>query len=90
LSQELGFGQAFTFLQDFLKLVGKEVILAQLFLFGTAIVIIPIAYVMCILPVFPAAVLVQMAHFHLLYQLYGLYLQRGGTPVPLQVVPVAG
>src|SRR5712692_5919367 len=85
LSQELGFGQALSFMQDFLKRVGKEVILAQLFLIGTAIVIMPIAYVLCILPAFPAAVLIQMAHFHLLCQLYGLYLQRGGSPVPLQV-----
>jgi hypothetical protein len=90
LSQELGFGQALPFVQDFLKRVGKEVILAQLFLLGTAIVIIPIAYVLCILPVFPAVVIVQMAHFHLLYQLYGLYLQRGGMPVPLQLETVPG
>jgi len=90
LSQELGFGQALSFMQDFLKRVGKEVILAQLFLIGTAIVIMPIAYVLCILPAFPAAVIIQMAHFHLLYQLYGLYLQRGGTAVPLQVEAVAG
>ena len=89
LSQELGFAQAFNFVQDFLKRVGKEVILAQLFLLGTAIVILPIAYVLCILPVFPAAVLVQMAHFHLLFQLYGLYLQRGGAAVPFKVEPVA-
>ena len=89
LSQELGFDQAIPFLQDFLKRVGKEVVLAQLFLIGTAIVIVPIAELMCILPVFPAIVIVQMAHFHLLYQLYGLYLQRGGTPVPLplEIVP---
>ena len=90
LSQELGFGQAFPFMQDFLKRVGKELILAQLFLVGTAIVIMPIAYVLCVLPAFPAAVLIQMAHFHLLYQLYGLYLQRGGTAIPLQVEAIGG
>jgi Protein of unknown function (DUF4013) len=90
LSQELGFGQAVPFVQDFLKRVGKEVILAQLFLIGTAIVIVPIAELMCILPVFPAIVIVQMAHFHLLYQLYGLYLQRGGAAVPLQLETVPG
>ena len=78
------------FMQDFLKRVGKELILAQLFLVGTAIVIMPIAYVLCVLPAFPAAVLIQMAHFHLLYQLYGLYLQRGGTAIPLQVEAIGG
>lgn len=85
LSQELGFGEALPFMQDFLKRVGKEVVLAQLFLVGTAIVIMPIAYALCFLPALPAAVIIQMAHFHLLYQLYGLYLQRGGTAIPLQV-----
>ncbi len=90
LSQELGFGQAMPFMQDFLKRVGKELILAQLFLLGTAIIILPVAYVLCILPVLPAAVIVQMAHFHLLFQLYGLYLQRGGAAIPLKVEPIAG
>jgi hypothetical protein len=85
LSQKLGFGEALPFMQDFLKRMGKEVVLAQLFLVGTAIVIMPIAYALCVLPAFPAAVIIQMAHFHLLYQLYGLYLKRGGTAVPLQV-----
>src|SRR5262245_35056837 len=37
LSQQLGFEQAISFVQDFLKRVGKELILSQLFLFGTAI-----------------------------------------------------
>jgi hypothetical protein len=87
LSQELGFDRALPFVQDFLKRVGKEVILAQLFLMGTAMVIIPIAYVLCILPAYPAMVIVQMAHYHLLCQLYGLYLQRGGTAIPLQLEP---
>jgi hypothetical protein len=90
LSQGLGFEQAVPFLQDFLKRVGKEVVLVQLFVFGTAIVILPIAELMCILPVFPAMVVVQMAQFHLLYQLYGLYLQRGGMPIPLQLETVPG
>jgi hypothetical protein len=90
LSQELGFGQAFAFMQDFLKRMGREVILAQLFLIGTAIIIFPIALVLCYFPVFPAMVIIQMAHFHLLYQLYGLYLQRGGTPIPLQLEPAPG
>jgi hypothetical protein len=90
LSQELGFDRALPFVQDFLKRVGKEVMLAQLFLIGTAIVIIPIALVLCYFPIFPAMVIIQMAHFHLLYQLYGLYLQRGGTPIPLQLEPAPG
>jgi hypothetical protein len=88
LSQELGFNQALAFVQEFLKRVGKELVLAQLFLLGTAIVILPIATMMCVLPVYPAAVVVQMAQFHLLNQLYGLYLERGGTAIPIVVGPV--
>ena len=42
---------------------------------------------MCCVGVYFAAPLVLLAQFHLWHQLYGLYLERGGTPVPLKPDP---
>jgi hypothetical protein len=39
--------------------------------------------------VYPAAALVLFAQFHCNYQLYEMYLERGGIPIPLKTVPAA-
>ena len=36
---------------------------------------------LCCIGVYPAAALVHFAQYHLLAQLYGLYLERGGEPL---------
>jgi hypothetical protein len=85
LSQEFVFSGALEFLQDFLKRVWVETILSQLFIMGTGLVLVLVGELLCCLPAYPATVLVVMANFHLLYQLYELYLQRGGTPIPVKL-----
>jgi hypothetical protein len=34
--------------------------------------------------VYPATAVMMMAHAYMLYQLYALYLSRGGMPIPLK------
>jgi hypothetical protein len=41
------------------------------------------ALVLCI-GAYPAGAIVGMAHAFMFYQLYSLYLSRGGTPIPLK------
>ena len=70
-----------TFVRDFLSRVGKETLLAQLFLSVTSLLLMPVGILTCFIGMYPAMALVMFAHHHLDLQLYELYLERGGTPV---------
>ena len=78
------FSTAFSmeFFRDFMKRVGKEVVLAELFLVATGTFVTIGGLLLCYIGVFPAVVLLTYASHHLEYQLYELYLERGGAPVP--------
>jgi hypothetical protein len=77
------FASAFSmeFYRDFMKRVGKEVVLMQLFLAATGAVLGIVGMALCYIGLFPALALMQYAHHHLDYQLYELYLERGGMLV---------
>jgi hypothetical protein len=70
------------FVKDFLKRVGHETILAQLFLGATSLAMIIIGSMLFCIPAYAALGLAHFAQYHLLAQLYELYRQRGGAPVP--------
>jgi hypothetical protein len=77
------FGSAFSmpFFRDFLRRVGKEVVLAQLFLMGTSLILSLLGLMACYVGLFPVMALIMFASHHLDLQLYQLYLERGGMPV---------
>jgi hypothetical protein len=77
------FGSAFslTFVKDFLSRVGKEAFLTQLFLLSTNLVLFFVGMLACFIGVFPALAIAFMAAHYLDYELYELYLERGGTPI---------
>jgi hypothetical protein len=77
------FASAFSmeFYRDFMKRVGKEVVLAELFLLATGSVVSIVGLLLCYVGIFPAIALLLYVHHHLEYQLYELYLERGGVPV---------
>lgn len=79
LRQDLG--GAGMFINQFLGVVGRETLLAQLFVAVTGLSILLIGGGLCCVGVYPAAALVHFAQYHLLAQLYGLYLQRGGKAI---------
>jgi hypothetical protein len=83
------FGQAFSlaFIKDFIKRVWLETILQGLFMAATGFVLMLAGLLLCFIGIYPAAALMTFAEFHLLYQLYELYLERGGTPIPLKEKP---
>jgi len=85
LSQELAFASAWTFLCDFLKRVWQELLLAQLFLWISSIAVALVGLAACCIGVYPAGALILLASHHLQYQLYELYLERGGNPIPIMV-----
>jgi hypothetical protein len=81
LSRDFGTAFSLTFFRDFLNRVGKEVVLAALFLAGTGMLLTILGLLACYIGIFPAAALLIFAQHHLDFQLYDLYLKRGGTLV---------
>jgi hypothetical protein len=81
LSSDFASAFSMEFFRDFLKRVGKETLLMQLFLSATGVLLTLGGMLACCIGMYPAIALVMFAHHHLDLQLYQLYLQRGGTPV---------
>jgi hypothetical protein len=77
------FGSAFSmdFYRDFLKRVGKEAVLAQLFLTVSSLLVFGVGALVCCVGIYPAVALAMFARHHLDYQLYELYLERDGVPI---------
>jgi hypothetical protein len=79
------FGQAFNFgfVKRFITLMWKEILLSSLFLMVVSLVLACVgALIFCIGIIFATAP-IYFCWLHLHKQLYGLYLSRGGEPVPL-------
>jgi predicted Zn finger-like uncharacterized protein len=88
LSQSLDLGATFQFAQDFFKRVGKEAVVGQLFMTFSGVVLSLLGFMLCCVGVYAALAVTVMAYANLYAQLYQLYLQRGGQPIPLkQEVP---
>lgn len=87
LSQD--FGQAFKlgWAFDFIKRVWFEMVLFQLFFMVTAMPLAMLGYMACIIGMYAAMALILLAQANMLYQLYNLYLARGGEPIPLKEPP---
>ncbi len=85
LSQDFGQTLNFRWIKDFLTKVGLPTLLFTLFLMVTGGVLGIIGYAACFVGLFPVIFLLAgpvVAHAH--YQLYRLYLARGGEPIPLK------
>jgi hypothetical protein len=85
LSRQLDVTPSLEFAQDFLKRVWKEMLLVGLFVQVTTQLVLGIGLMTCLVGVYPALVLTVFSQHHLMYQLYDLYLQRGGRAIPLTV-----
>jgi hypothetical protein len=72
---------AWRFMQSFMRFVGRELFLAQVFLVLTGLCLLVIGAMACLIGLPPALALTTLAQYHLMAQLYDLYLQRGGLPV---------
>jgi hypothetical protein len=87
LSQDFGKAFSLEFVRDFLGRVWQELLLSLLFFLITAPFVMLAGFLLLCIGIYPAAVVMQFAQFHIQYQLYELYLQRGGTPIPLKEQP---
>jgi Protein of unknown function (DUF4013) len=84
LMQELGpaFSKAYTL--DFVRKMWVQIIVAGLFLAVTSVPLAIAGELCCFFPLFIVIALITMAEHHLYYQLYMVYLQRGGMAIPLK------
>ncbi len=91
-SLEQDFGKSFQwqFIKSFTKTVRKELILAMLFLTASSFVLALAGMCVFIVGVYAAAALITFAHYHLMLQLYLLYLSRGGEAIPIKDAPSFG
>jgi hypothetical protein len=87
LSQDFKAAFNGSFIRDFLGRVFWPTLLAWLFLFVSGFVIGCVGYLAFCVGILPAAALIGFADTHLKFQLYQLYLERGGTAIPLAVRP---
>jgi hypothetical protein len=87
LAQDLKAAFSWPFIRDFVSKMWLETLLSELFLGVTGSLLIIGGMLLFCVGLYPAAALVQFARAYLWYELYQLYLERGGTAIALQVQP---
>jgi hypothetical protein len=70
------------FVKKFVATTWVEIVLSSLFLIVTGIVLTCLGFLACCIGIYLVVVPIYFAWAHLLKQLYALYLQRGGEPIP--------
>jgi hypothetical protein len=84
MTQELSAATDFRWHRDFIGRVWKEMILSVGFLIASSMGLAILGAALCCVGIYPATTLVFFAQTHLNYQLYELYLSRGGRPLTLK------
>jgi len=84
LSQDFASGFDFGWARDFMKRVGVDTLLANLFFSATYSLLAFAGLLAFCVGVYAAAAVAILAWSHLSYQLYSVYLSRGGMPIPLK------
>jgi hypothetical protein len=85
LSQDFRTAFSWAWVRDFIGRMWREVLLMQLFVIVYSQAAQVVGLLACCVGALFARPLVLLTMGHLWYQLYQLYLQRGGTPIPLKV-----
>ncbi|MFC2172627.1 DUF4013 domain-containing protein [Acidobacteriota bacterium] len=88
LGQNLRAALSWRFIKDFVSKMWLEILVTMLFLVVLAIVAEIIGLLACGIGIYCTLALVTVSQWHLYWQLYELYLERGGEPVPLADAPV--
>ena len=84
LAQDVGIAVNFRWCRDFLKRVGVETAISTLFVLLTGAMLTTLGCGLLFIGSYFAWAWVTMANAHLSWQLYELYLARGGESVPLK------
>lgn len=84
LSQDFGSSFNMVYWTDFLAKTWVELLVSLLFLGLTGAFVMMLGALACCIGYLPASVIITLAAHHLWYQIYELYLARGGVPIPLK------
>jgi hypothetical protein len=84
LSQDLSVGFRLSWWGDFLRRMWLELVLSTMFVLTTGLIMTTLGCLLIIVGSYAAWAWVSLASAHLSWQLYDLYLARGGEPVPLK------
>jgi hypothetical protein len=84
LAQDFAEAFKFDFVKSFLSLTWKEIFLSALFMAATGAVVVLVGLAIFCIGSYVAASLLMLAQAHIYFQLYQLFLARGGEPIPLQ------
>lgn len=87
LTQSLLQAFRFRWLWEFWKKMWFELLLSVSFLWVSFFLVVSMGAFLFCFGAIPAMVLCTVAQAHLQYQLYELYLRRGGTPIPVKSLP---
>lgn len=85
LAQDFKPAAMWAFMKEFLSLVFKEMVLVQLFGMATGTGLMMVGLLLCFVGIYPAMMLVMYAHAYLVYELYELHLERGGSEIKLKI-----
>lgn len=82
-SQDIAKAFDIGFAKEFLGLMWKEILVGMFFLILCSIPLMLIGMALCFVGVYATTSILMLAQGHLIdYQLYAIYLSRGGTPIP--------
>jgi hypothetical protein len=87
LSQDFAQACKFPWVGDFLKRMWRETLLVCLFTLVLSVAVVPLALLTCCIGSIFLSAYLSIAGAHLDWQLYELYLARGGEPIPLKPLP---
>jgi hypothetical protein len=86
-TQDFGEAFKFGFVRDFVERMWFETILSMVFLMLCSIPLMIVGMLCCFVGTYFAMAIMMLAQAHLIdYQLYAVYLSRGGEPIPLKHV----
>ena len=83
------FAQIFNFswIRDFIRKMWRDTLLTAVYMYIAAIPLFLLGLLACGIGLYVAAVFFALANAHLTWQLYEIYLERGGEPLTLQPQP---
>lgn len=81
LAQDFAEAFRFDWIKDFVRKMWLDTLLAMLFMTVTSMALVLVGYLACCIGVLFVQPIVMLAYAHILYQLYAIYLTRGGQPV---------
>jgi hypothetical protein len=84
LAQEFGEGFRFAWIKDFIARTWKEMLLFSLVMSLGGMLLVMVGYMVFCVGAYAAIALIFVAQAHMYYQLYELYLARGGEPIPFK------